>query len=191
MLRCWFNICTLPFSLVMLCIVSSAANHPYNMMLPHLCFMVGMVFFSLQACPFPSKYNNSLCGQTVIFIYFFFIRLQEIFLKSKLFVLMCSHILQSVIFLVFLERGLLLAERPFRLSHGSLFTMNIDACVAFAPPPVRGPLLLFQDWFAETERDRTHLLPEQYDSCLVQWFVQMNKVNWGIRKLFPRMTCSG
>lgn len=28
----------------------------------------------------------------------------------------------------------------------------------------------------------THLFPEQYDSCLVQWFLQMNEVTSGIKK---------
>jgi hypothetical protein len=39
------------------------------MMLPPLCFTVGMVFFSLHASPIYSKHNNVHYGQIVLFLF--------------------------------------------------------------------------------------------------------------------------
>ena len=153
--------------------VPPAAKHPHNMMLPPPCFMVGMVFFGLQASPFSSKYNDDDFGQTVPFL---FHQTREHFSKKDD---LCPHEkLQPVVWLFlwrFWSSGFFLAERPFRLCrYRTCFTVDIDTFVnvsssiftrSFAD--VLGLICTFRTKVRSSLGDRTHLLPKRYDSCVV------------------------
>ena len=154
--------------------VPPAAKHPHNMMLPPPWFTVGMVIFGLQASPFSSKHNDGHYGQTVLFL---FHQTRGHFSKKYD---LCPHVqLQTVVDI-----------DNFVPVSSSIFTRS------FA---VLGLICTFRNQ-STLISDRTHLLPERYDGCVVPWclylvllFVQMNVVPSGIWKLLPSInqTCGG
>jgi hypothetical protein len=103
--------------------------------------------------------------------------------------------------------GFFLAERPFRLCrYRTRFTVDIDTFVPVSSiiftgsfAVVLGLIYTFLTKVHSSLGDRTHLLPERYDSwskgvyTCVLLFVQMNVVSSVVWKLLPRMnqTCGG
>ena len=150
--------------------VPSAAKHPHNMMLPSPCFMVEMVFFGL------SKHNDGHYGQTVLFL---FHQTRGHFSKKYD---LCPHVQlqtrKSQAFLwQFWSSGFFLAEQPFGLCrYTTRFTVDIDTFLPVSSSiftwsfaVVLGLICTFHNKVRSSLGDRTRLLPEWYDSCVVPW----------------------
>ena len=151
------------------------------MMLPPPCFTVWMVFFSLQASPFFLQHNNGHYDQTVVFL---FHQTREHF--SKKFHL-CPHVqLQKVVWLFlwrFWSSGFL-AEQPLRLyRYRTNFTVDIDTFVLVSSSiftssfaVVLGLIFTFRTKVRSALGDRTCLLPEWYDGCVVPWGLWLHTI---------------
>ena len=177
--------------------VPTAAKYPHNMMLPPLCSTVGMVFFGLQASSFSSKHNNGHYGQTVLFL---FHQTRGHFYKKYD---LCPHAqLQTVVCLFYGGFGAVASSMLSSLSgYVDIGTVPVSSSIftrSFAV--VLGLICTFHTKVRWSLVNRTRLLPEGYDGCMVPWcytcvllFVQINVVPSGVWKLLPRMnqTCGG
>ena len=124
--------------------------------------------------PFSSKHNDGHYGQTVLFL---FHQTRGHFSKSR-YVSPCAVANLSLAFLWwFWSSGFFLAERPFRLCpYRTRFTVDIYTFVpvfssiftrSFAV--VLGLICTFRTNVFSSLGDKTHLLPERYDGCVVPW----------------------
>ncbi|KAK6309758.1 hypothetical protein J4Q44_G00196390 [Coregonus suidteri] len=152
------------------------------MMLPPSCFTVGMVLFGLQEPPFPSKHNDGHYDQTVISL---FHQTRGHFSKKYD---LCPHVQFQTVFCFFLWRfwssGFFLAERPFRLCrYRTRFTVDIDTFVAVSSSRfirsfavVLGLICPFRTKVRSSLGDRTLLLPERYDGCVLPWCLYLRTI---------------
>ena len=144
-----------------------AAKHPHNMMLPPLCFAVGMVFFGLQASPFfLQTWWWSLWPNSSIFISSY----QRTFLQKVWYLSPCAVANRSLPFLWrFWSSGFLRAEWPLRLCrYRTRFTVDIDTFVPISSSiftrsfaVVLGLIHTFCTKVCPSLVDRTRLLPER------------------------------
>ena len=137
-----------------------------------------MVFFSLQASQCFLHNEGHYC-QTVLFL---FHQTRGHFSKSTIFVPMCSC---SLAFLWrFWSSGFILAVRPFRLcQYRTRFTADIDTFVPVSSSiftwsfaVVLGLIFTFRTKVRSSLEDRTRLLPEQYDGCVVPWCLYLRTI---------------
>ena len=138
-------------------------------MLPPPCFTDGMVFFGLQASPFSSKHNDGHYGQAVLFL--FHQTRVHFFKKYDL----CLHVqLQTVVCLFNGGFGAVACSLLSGLS-GYVDIGLVLLCIQillylFLPSTfVLGLICTFRTKVCSSLGDRTRLLPERYDGCLVPW----------------------
>jgi hypothetical protein len=162
--------------------VPPAAKHPHNMMLSPRASRLGWCFSACKPLPFSSKHNDGHYGQTVLFL---FHQTRGHFYKKYD---LCPHVqLQTLVWLFlwqFWSSGFVLAEQPFRLCrYRTRFTVDIYTFVpvsssiftrAFAV--VLGLICTFRTKVLSSLGDRTHLLPERYDGCMVPWCFYLHTI---------------
>ena len=148
------------------------------MMLPPPCFMDGMVFFGLQA----SKHNDGHYSQTVIFL---FHQTRGHFSKKYD---LCPHVQLQIRSLAFIwgfwSSGFFLAEWPFRsCQYRTRFAVDIDTFVPVSSSiftrsfaVVLGLICTFHTKVCSSLGDRTRLLPERYDGCVVPWYLYLHTI---------------
>ena len=162
--------------------VPPAAKHPHNMMLPPSASRLGLCSSACKLPPFSSKHNYGHYGQTVVLLFH-----QNRGHFSKKYNL-CPHVqLQTIVWLFlwrFWSSGFFLAERPFRLCrYRTRFTVDTDTFVPVSSSiftrsfaVVLGLICIFCTKVRSSLGDRTRLLPERYDGCLVPWCLYLRTI---------------
>ena len=126
--------------------------------------------------PFSSKWPNSSI---------FVSSDQRTFLQKVQSLSPCAVANRSLAFLWwFWSSGFFLAERPFRLCrYSTRFTVDIDTFVSVSSSiftrsfaVVLGLICTFHTKVHSPLGDRTHLLPERYDGCVVPWCLYLRTV---------------
>ena len=151
------------------------------MMLPPQFFTVGMVFFGLQASPFSSKHDDGHYGQTVLY---FYSSDQKTFPQKVRSLSSCAVANRSLAVLWrYCISGFFLAERPFRsCQYRTRFTVDIDTFVPVSSSiftrsfAVLGLICTFRTKVRSSLGDRTRLLPERYDGCVVPWCLYLHTI---------------
>ena len=151
-------------------------------MLPPPWFTVGMVLFSLQASPFFLQTKRwSLWPNSSIFVW----SNQRTFLQKVWSLSPYAGANRSLTFLWrFWSSGFFLAERPFRLCrYRTCFTVDIDTFVPVSSSiftkffaVVLGLIFTFCTKVRSSLGDRTRLLPERYDGCVVPWCLYLRTI---------------
>ena len=128
--------------------------------------------------PFSSKHNDGHYGQTVLLL---FLQTRGHFSKKYD---LCPHVqVQTLVWLFFnggfgaVASSFFLAEQPFRLCrYRTNFTVDIDTFVSVSSSiftrsfaVVLGMIYNFRTKVRSSLGDRTRLLLERYDSCVVPW----------------------
>ena len=122
--------------------------------------------------PFSSKHNDGHYGQTVLFL---FHQTRGHFSKKYD---LCPHVQLQIVFWLFLwwfwSSGFFLVERPFRLcQYRTNFTVDMYFYTCFSSiftrsfAVVLGLMCTFHTKVHSFLGDRTRLLPEWYDGCVV------------------------
>ena len=143
------------------------------MMLPPSCFTVGMVFFGLQASPFFLQTKQwSLWPNSC---YILVSSDQRTLLLVPEYNICPVVQLQTVVWLFYGGFGAVASSLPFRLCrYRTRFYCGYRCfCTCFLQhlyksfAAVLGLICTFPTKVRSSLGDRTHLLPEQYDSCVV------------------------
>ena len=145
-----------------------------------------MLFHGLRWCssackplPFSSKHKDGHYGQTVLFL---FHQTRGHFSKKVPSLSQCAVANRSLAFIwQFWSSGFFLAERPFRLyRYRTHFTVDIDTFVpVFSSIFTRSfavVLGLICTKVRSSLGDRTHLLPERYDGCVIPWCLYLHTI---------------
>ena len=175
-LSSWCHLfCEVHQSLLQQCTHTTRCCHPRSSQL-------GWCSSACKPPPFSSKHNDGHYGQTVLFL---FHQTRGHFSKKYD---LCPHVqLQAVVCLFYVDFGAVASsfvERPFRLCQNrTRFTVDIDTFVPVSSSiftrsfaVVLGLICTFRTKVRSSLGDRMHLLPEQYDDCVVPWCLYLHTI---------------
>jgi hypothetical protein len=164
--------------------VPPAAKHPHNMILPPPCFMAGMVFFGLQAPPFFLQTQQwSLWSNSSIFVS----SDQRTFLQKVWSLSPCAVAKLSLAF----YGGFGAVASSLLSGHSGYvdiglwlyLTVDIDTFVPVSSSIFTGSFAAVLGLNCTSHikvhsslGDRTGLLPEQYDCCVVPWCLYLRTI---------------
>ena len=152
------------------------------MILPPRASQLGWCSSACKLSPFSSKHNDGHYGQTVLFLLH---QTRGHFSKKYDLWPPCAVANRSLAFLWrFWSRGFFLAERPFRLCrYRTCFTVYKDNFVPVSSSiftrsfaVVLGLICTCSTKVCLSLGDRTHLLPERYDGCVVPWCLYLRTI---------------